>query len=42
MGGGSMEALAVGKVIGDVVEAFVPTAKLTLQFGPKRAANGCE
>ncbi|XP_028805332.1 protein MOTHER of FT and TFL1 homolog 2-like [Neltuma alba] len=40
--GGFMEALAVGKVIGDVVEPFVTEAKLTVQYGSKQVANGRE
>lgn len=40
--GGSIEPLAVGKVIGDVVDPFIPTAKITVHFGSKQVANGCD
>lgn len=42
MMGRSIEPLAVGKVIGDVVDWFVTEAKLTVQFGSKQVGNGCE
>ncbi|XP_054792196.1 protein MOTHER of FT and TFL1-like [Prosopis cineraria] len=39
---GLIEPLAVGKVIGDVVDPFVPELKLTVQFGSKQVMSGCE
>ncbi|KAF7803567.1 protein MOTHER of FT and TFL1-like [Senna tora] len=40
--GRSIDALAVGKVIGDVVDPFIPAAKISLHFGSKQVANGCD
>ncbi|KAF8411246.1 hypothetical protein HHK36_003793 [Tetracentron sinense] len=38
----SVEPLAVGKVIGDVLDMFSPTVEFTVHYGPKQIANGCE
>ncbi|XP_010268882.1 PREDICTED: protein MOTHER of FT and TFL1-like [Nelumbo nucifera] len=38
----SIEPLAVGKVIGDVLDMFSPTLEFTVHYGSKQVANGCE
>ncbi|XP_015943302.1 protein MOTHER of FT and TFL1 [Arachis duranensis] len=40
--GRSTGALSVGKVIGEVVDPFTPTAEITVIYGSKQVANGCE
>ncbi|KAK9227283.1 hypothetical protein WN943_012332 [Citrus x changshan-huyou] len=38
----SMEPLVVGRVIGDVVDMFTPATEMTVHYGTKQVANGCE
>ncbi|KAL4201874.1 hypothetical protein AMTRI_Chr02g218160 [Amborella trichopoda] len=38
----SVEPLAVGKVIGDVIDMFVPTVDVSVSYVSKQVANGCE
>ncbi|KAG6672971.1 hypothetical protein I3843_16G087700 [Carya illinoinensis] len=38
----SVDPLVVGRVIGDVVDMFVPTANMSAYFGPKHVTNGCD
>ncbi|KAF5445484.1 hypothetical protein F2P56_034531 [Juglans regia] len=38
----SVDPLIVGRVIGDVVDMFVPTANMSVYFGPKHVTNGCD
>ncbi|XP_010537488.1 PREDICTED: protein MOTHER of FT and TFL1 [Tarenaya hassleriana] len=38
----SVDPLVVGRVIGDVVDMFVPTANMSVYYGPKHITNGCE
>ncbi|CAK7350736.1 unnamed protein product [Dovyalis caffra] len=38
----SLEPLVVGKVIGDVLDPFNPSAEFTVSYGSKRVANGCD
>ncbi|XP_010260703.1 PREDICTED: protein MOTHER of FT and TFL1 [Nelumbo nucifera] len=38
----SVEPLVVGRVIGDVVDMFVPTVSMSVYFGPKHVTNGCD
>ncbi|KAK2977096.1 hypothetical protein RJ640_017620, partial [Escallonia rubra] len=38
----SLDPLVVGKVVGDVLDMFVPVAELTVHYGSKQIANGCE
>ena len=40
--GRSIGALAVGNVIGDVVDPFAPAAEITVLYGSKQVANGCD
>lgn len=37
-----VDPLVVGRVIGDVVDLFVPSVSMTVSFGPKHVSNGCE
>ncbi|XP_051199491.1 protein MOTHER of FT and TFL1 homolog 1 [Lolium perenne] len=37
-----VDPLVVGRVIGDVVDMFVPTMPLSVRFGTKDLTNGCE
>uniref|UniRef100_A0A453RFW3 Uncharacterized protein n=1 Tax=Aegilops tauschii subsp. strangulata TaxID=200361 RepID=A0A453RFW3_AEGTS len=37
-----VDPLVVGRVIGDVVDMFVPTMPVTVRFGTKDLTNGCE
>ncbi|RWW22002.1 hypothetical protein GW17_00013828 [Ensete ventricosum] len=37
-----VDPLVVGRVIGDVVDLFVPTVSLTVSFGSKHVSNGCD
>ncbi|XP_027111663.1 protein MOTHER of FT and TFL1 homolog 1-like [Coffea eugenioides] len=37
-----VEPLVVGRVIGDVLDMFVPAAELIVQYGSKQVGNGCE
>ncbi|TVU11351.1 hypothetical protein EJB05_44933 [Eragrostis curvula] len=36
------DPLVVGRVIGDVVDLFVPTVPVSVRFGTKDLTNGCE
>ncbi|KAE8124838.1 hypothetical protein FH972_019685 [Carpinus fangiana] len=38
----SVDPLVVGRVIGDVVDMFVPTVNMSAYFGPKHVTNGCD
>ena len=38
----SIDPLVVGRVIGEVVDMFVPMADLRVQYGTKHIFNGCE
>lgn len=38
----SVDPLVVGRVIGDVVDMFVPTASMTVKYGTKHVNNGCD
>jgi hypothetical protein len=40
--GASVDPLVVGRVIGDVVDMFVPTVNMSAYFGPKHVTNGCD
>ncbi|KAL6909756.1 hypothetical protein ACP4OV_001415 [Aristida adscensionis] len=37
-----VDPLVVGRVIGDVVDLFVPTVAMSVRFGRKDLTNGCE
>ncbi|KAL6592711.1 hypothetical protein ACP70R_001872 [Stipagrostis hirtigluma subsp. patula] len=37
-----VDPLVVGRVIGDVVDLFVPTVSMSVRFGTKDLTNGCE
>ncbi|XP_021803177.1 protein MOTHER of FT and TFL1 [Prunus avium] len=38
----SVDPLVVGRVIGDVVDMFVPTVNMSVYFGSKHVTNGCD
>ncbi|KAJ4973538.1 hypothetical protein NE237_006712 [Protea cynaroides] len=38
----SVEPLVVGRVIGDVIDLFVPSVPMSVQYGSKHISNGCE
>nr|GMD91836.1 protein MOTHER of FT and TFL1-like [Ipomoea batatas] len=38
----SVDLLVVGKVIGDVLDMFVPVVEFTVDYGSKKIANGVE
>lgn len=38
----SVEPLVVGRVIGDVVDMFTPATEITVHYGTKQVANGCD
>lgn len=38
----SVEPLAVGRVIGDVLDMFTPTVGFGIRYGTKQVANGCQ
>ncbi|KAI3966329.1 hypothetical protein MKX01_007172 [Papaver californicum] len=38
----SVQSLAVGKVIGDVVDMFTPSVQLAVYYGPMKITNGCK
>lgn len=42
MSGRSMEALVIGKVIGDVLDMFTPAAEFMVHYGSKQVTNGCD
>ncbi|XP_074289734.1 protein MOTHER of FT and TFL1 [Silene latifolia] len=37
----SADPLVVGRVIGDVVDMFMPSVNMSIYFGPKHVTNGC-
>ncbi|KAH0435257.1 hypothetical protein IEQ34_026667 [Dendrobium chrysotoxum] len=37
-----VESLVVGRVIGEVVDLFVPTVTMSVNYGPKHINNGCD
>jgi hypothetical protein len=37
-----VDPLVVGRVIGDVVDLFVPSVAISVRFGTKDLTNGCE
>ncbi|KAF4373583.1 hypothetical protein F8388_025277 [Cannabis sativa] len=41
-GGYSVDPLVVGRVIGDVVDMFVPAVSVSVYFGSKHVTNGCD
>ncbi|GLT63535.1 hypothetical protein SLA2020_360940 [Shorea laevis] len=38
----SVDPLVVGRVIGDVVDMFVPSVNMSVSYGSKHVANGCQ
>lgn len=38
----SVDPLVVGRVIGDVVDMFIPKVTMSVYFGPKHVTNGCD
>ncbi|XVF40611.1 hypothetical protein PTKIN_Ptkin01aG0127900 [Pterospermum kingtungense] len=40
--GRSVEPLVVGRVIGDVLDRFVPSIEFSVHYGTKQVANGCD
>lgn len=36
-----VDPLVVGRVIGEVVDLFVPSVSMTVAYGPKDISNGC-
>ena len=40
--GRSTDPLVVGRVIGDVVDIFVPSMDMAVYYGSKQDTNGCE
>ncbi|XP_020215747.1 protein MOTHER of FT and TFL1 [Cajanus cajan] len=38
----SVDPLVVGRVIGDVVDMFIPSVNMSLYFGSKHVTNGCD
>ncbi|KAJ3700742.1 hypothetical protein LUZ61_004447 [Rhynchospora tenuis] len=38
----NVDPLVVGRVIGEVVDLFVPTTKMDVNFGAKHVNNGCD
>ncbi|OWM62629.1 protein MOTHER of FT and TFL1 isoform X3 [Punica granatum] len=38
----SVDPLIVGRVIGDVVDMFVPTVNISVNYGSKHVNNGCD
>lgn len=38
----SADPLVVGRVIGDVVDMFIPSVAMSVYFGPKHVTNGCD
>ncbi|KAH0921795.1 hypothetical protein HID58_021813 [Brassica napus] len=38
----SVDPLVVGRVIGDVLDMYIPTANMSVYVGPKHITNGCE
>ncbi|KAG8379380.1 hypothetical protein BUALT_Bualt07G0082700 [Buddleja alternifolia] len=40
--GGNVDPLVVGRVIGDVVDMFVPSVSMSVYYGAKHVTNGCD
>lgn len=38
----SVDPLVVGRVIGDVVDMFVPCVNMSVNYGAKHVNNGCD
>ncbi|KAK7358153.1 hypothetical protein VNO77_00075 [Canavalia gladiata] len=38
----SVDPLVVGRVIGDVVDMFIPSVSMSVYFGSKHVTNGCD
>ena len=38
----SVDPLVVGRVIGDVVDMFIPRVSMSVYFGSKHVTNGCD
>ncbi|RWR81991.1 flowering locus T [Cinnamomum micranthum f. kanehirae] len=38
----NMDPLVVGRVVGDVIDMFVPCINMSVRYGPKRVSNGCD
>nr|QAB04923.1 MFT2 [Platanus x hispanica] len=38
----SVDPLVVGRVIGDVIDMFVPTVSMSVYYGTKHVTNGCD
>lgn len=38
----SVDPLVVGRVIGDVIDMFVPAINMSVYYGSKHVSNGCE
>nr|ACU14433.1 unknown [Glycine max] len=38
----SVDPLVVGRVIGDVVDMFIPSVNMSVYFGSKHVTNGCD
>lgn len=38
----SVDPLVVGRVIGDVVDMFIPTVIMSVKFTSKHVTNGCD
>ncbi|XP_022735469.1 protein MOTHER of FT and TFL1 [Durio zibethinus] len=38
----SVDPLVVGRVIGDVVDMFIPTVTMSVYYGSKHVTNGCD
>ncbi|KAK7398816.1 hypothetical protein VNO78_09989 [Psophocarpus tetragonolobus] len=42
MAAASVDPLVVGRVIGDVVDMFIPSVAMSVYFGSKHVTNGCD
>lgn len=38
----SVDPLVVGRVIGDVLDMFVPSVTMSVYYGAKHVTNGCD
>ncbi|KAK2664487.1 hypothetical protein Ddye_003061 [Dipteronia dyeriana] len=38
----SVDPLVVGRVIGEVLDMFVPSVNMSVYYGPKHVTNGCD
>ncbi|KAI6683493.1 hypothetical protein NL676_029406 [Syzygium grande] len=38
----SVDPLVVGRVIGDVVDMFLPSVNMSVSYGSKHVTNGCD